>query len=839
MYTIEKYMNDIVLLARSITIKHHDIGIIMNLGIIAAGGAAPSNNLAEWKYYLNLSGVKHPTNNTINVAPVEGGLAVELTPGMLDTHPATRSALDSRGSMYDNLVKEYPDDILYINGCISPVDINKAISAKDGTVLSYSMQYIEPQEFSLVRELSTRISGFFTRWYIKEYNITDSLYMSSVLSVLYSNLPNIISDIRLADVNTAEAHSFHIEHFFRSHLDIWDSVKNLDQTTQRWLYKNLITLINNVGTEETFNTVISKIFAANGIGLANYRLKQSAHTHNAIPAVGESIFSRNEPVVDVVNLTDYFITNNPVISLSDVVNKQLALTNPGPIASNYSQSTINKITRRDIGTDIVTEQHTKVVDFGLIELFKLYNNDAIGLALDVWLDLSVSKRYDRNVKIVDPNTKKILDLTPYTGIMLFYWLLSNKLGLPDTPISTIKYTNMVDGNISRTALLDQLTSGTGTSYAADLFVQHLRTIKTAYSVRINGVDNITAIINAHTSMYSDIWVLDSNVNNAFLNGNIKRMSERTLKKGVIDINNGNGPIALGTILSNNGISIDLTNTYNIDKTLVELYKTFVGSDLHEELIIAEIYKAHKVLLDKLTSYTIQTIPPVATAGSMVSPYSTIAVIQADKGYINVTDANIIKVLEINNGRVSSSGDDFIDQLMSVSDKTVRTMVDSSKGLSLYAKRMSARVNQASITYGMVMAEVVRGSYDLFYPGHRDVYGDDSNVVDFTSTATRASPTHASAKGSINLYGIKQYSSVNTAKVFSGATAVEVQYAGYDIFAPGNSSPVGNDMTIGSGSGTTVNNNPVVISGPSATTTVSVTNIDTGATKPKAYIQILP
>jgi len=839
MYTIEKYMNNIILLSKSLGIKHHDIGIIINMGIYATTGIKPSADYKTWKYYLNISGVAHSTNNIVMVSPVEGGPPLILTTSMLDTHPATRVELDLRTSMYNNLILEYPDDIMYINGCIFPVDINTAIAAKDGAVLSYSKQYVEPQEFSLIRELSNRIHGFFSRWYIKEYNITDSLYMSSVMNVLFANLPNLIADIRLNDTYTAEAHSFHVEHFFRSHLDIWSSVQYLDETTQRWLYKNLVTLINNVGTEETFNTIVNKIFAANGIGLANYKLTQANLTHKSLPALNESIFSRNEPIVTTNNLTDYYLTSTPRMSLSDVVNKQMALSSLDPVGKPYSQNTLDMITRKDITLDIKRIQDTKVIDFGTIELFKLYNNDVIGLSLDVWLDLAISGRYNGLIKIIDPNNKDIYELTPYTGIILFYYLFNMKLGLPDDPISSIRYTNMVNTQISKNFLTTQLITATGTNYAASLITTELSNISKAYHKQVRNANDINNIVNAYTKMYSDIWTLDSNVNNAFLSGNIKRMVERTLLKNSVNITMGNGAIPLGTILNNNGIAINITPGYNIDKVLAILYKSFTGSTLHKEDVIAEVYNSHRSLLNKLTSYTLQIIPPVVTAGAMTAPYSSIAVAQADMGYIQIEDASIIKVIEDNNSTISSSGDDYIDQLLSVSNRVVRTLIDSTSGIKLYAKRLSVSVDRAIPMRGIAMAEIVRGSYDIFAPNHSVIYSEQARISDTEVANNNNNIIRRDNASNPMVFTKIQDISMDSASVTNAIGNAEVLASSHNVFIPSNMIPISDNVGIGNGVVNNTNNIVPIVDTAASAPTVTATIGNTAVTKPSTYGQILP
>jgi len=479
MYTIAKYLNDARLLASSLTIKQHDIGIIINKGLFNTRGISSSNDYRTWKYYLNLSGIKHSTNNTVMVSTIETNTLVELTVANMDIYPATRKELDKRLDSYNNLISSYPDDILYINGCIAPVDIDTAINSKDGEILSWSKQYVEPQEYSLIREVSNEIKLFFSRWYIKDYNIADELYMSAVMCVLYSNLPNIITVNRIRDAYTAEAHSFHIEHFFRSHLDIWDNVKVLKESTIRWLYKNMVTIMNNAGSNYAFNTIIDKVFTPNNIGLARFVLKSSEVTPNTNANNFTPTYTRSTPIIGIDKLNNSYDNRNTIVALSEVISKELADTAligtppPGSIANTTDEEVIR------IGTDTLRTQYTKVIDFGNVELFKLYNNGLAETILDNWLYLSHKGIYNYITAFIDPNTNISYTMTAKTAILLFYRLLAYNLDGSDPAISNIKYRSVLKKSISRTDLINGILHAKGSYIAADTIINNLpRSINT-------------------------------------------------------------------------------------------------------------------------------------------------------------------------------------------------------------------------------------------------------------------------------------------------------------------------------------------------------------------------
>ena len=95
-----------------------------------------------------------------------------------------------------------------------------AINMPEGTILYYNKDYVEDNEFELMGDLEDYIKNFLHRWNIKEYLLTDELYTASLIGVLTASLPNKIINIRNNYALTSQVNSFHLEHFFRSHLEL-------------------------------------------------------------------------------------------------------------------------------------------------------------------------------------------------------------------------------------------------------------------------------------------------------------------------------------------------------------------------------------------------------------------------------------------------------------------------------------------------------------------------------------------------------------------------------------------------------------------------------------------
>jgi hypothetical protein len=709
----------------------------MNRGVYANTGVKPSSTeYATWKYYMNLSGDLHPTNTQDMVIKlVETGEIVSFNKptsptgiDYLDAYPATRAALDKRTNLYMSYIDKYPDDVLYINGRINPVDRQTAIDAKNGDIISYSDIYIEQQEYSIIRELSSCTRDFFNRWYIEEYNICDELYMAGVLGVLYSNIPNMIATIRLRDASTAEAHSFHIEHFFRSHLNLWHSVKVLDQQTIRWLYKNLVTLMNNVGLEETFQTLINKILIPNGVGLARYNLIKTPLSLTTNPSYNEPSFTTNKPKMIAKELTPGYIDSTYDKTVNNVVTKEILSTPHQVIPTAEALVQYESTVVDTIPLDIKLNQPTKILDFGKVELFKTYSNNLIETILDVWLTKSHYGHYNFRTNFIDPITKDIYSLTAYDGILLFYYLLFRKLGTPNPRVDVIRSVNRLKLNISRNSLTSGLIHTNGNTHAANMILDGIS--KIAKLGRTRQPTGFATVIDAYIKLYSDVWIMDSNVNNSMLSPNIKKMCSRLFITDNITV--ASPGVDLITVLKNNGININIPNNYNYDVVLTELFKVFTGLELHEETALLNTYVAYKDIITKLTSYTTQILNPEIPLSDITVPYTTIAVANASQGIIEVTASSIIKVIEDNKTSITGIGNDYIDEQEVAPMNAPTVYADRLNRLSLAVDVLPHTKDEISVTVGRNYGEVIRKDYIEFGPETIILGATDDRITDIAA-----------------------------------------------------------------------------------------------------------
>lgn len=790
MYTIEQYNNDITLLVRSIVIKHHNIGLVMERGVTPPGTPLPAD-IKTWKYYLNLAGIPHPTNNPVTVTILETGLNEPLTTAVLDKYPGTRAELDRRVDSYNALLDNYPDDHVYINGCIAPTALDVSTAAVDGTVLSISKHYVEQQEYSLQRELSAECSGYFSRWYVTDYNITDELYMSSVLAVLYGALPGIVNSIRMRSVGTSEAHSFHLEHFFRSHLDCWEQVKNLSTSTIWWLYRNLVWLMNNTGSNLAMSSLIDNVLTPNRIGVGAYELGHTEYQVNSY-APGVSRYTNNGAVFNAVKLNNAYTPPSPVLTPGGVVRSELRATPTTLYPDAMVLDNVTRVFTDKLNTTAQLKQNTKTLDLGKVELFSKYSNNYLLTVLDNWLHTAYSGDYIVSHTYADPSAGGTYHLDAKSGVLLFYYLLYTKLGIADPTLGIVDIKDILAPSITKSELMVNKLGSTGLDYAASIISGELPVSPgimrstTAFAAHI---DNIT-------TYYTRVWGLDSNVDNNFLSGDIKAMVAQVMTGSTVTVSSTNTP--LKTVLAGMGVNINVTAGYNVDTALTTLFNLFTGKQLSETVVLKSIYDGYKLLLDKLTSYATQVIPADVVGSGLTVPYSTTAPTKSDVGYITVTAANIVKAIEDPISPVAGAGNNSQIKPDVVARATMRPATAALSTRIRMSGRGTVRYSGAGVTRTTAYAEILRGvGYNKYYPGMAST--GDQQILNAVNKVSSTSNT-GTVPTSLALGGIAtgKTTTPQNAGITSPATVVELPAAGIVHFTP----------TATGGQGSNISNNQV-------------------------------
>lgn len=783
MYTIDTFIKNTFFLTNSLVIKISDIAEVVNKGIYINTGEVPSTDKREWKYYLNLYGEKHKTNSNVLVYVLEIDQIRELSKDLLIKYPYTRKELSKHQNTYKELIDKYPRDIDFIKGCLYPVDPVTAINAKDGSILGYNKSMIETQELSLVRELETEIFGFLTRWHVKNYIITDELYMASLIGVLYSMIPSTIINLRSKRIYSAEAHSFHLEHFFRSRLDIWDEVSELNNETIYWLYQNLNYLMKNTGKNSTLKTIAEKIFQTNNIGVGTFEIEKGQPVLVESSDINKSGIKNLESRFIAKKLNSkYEISKNKFMDTESILNMEL-FDNPDLDTSidenalkSFTIENSNKINR----TSSVV-QDTKLLDIDSSKLYKIFGNDPLVSILDNWLYFSITKKYTNKTMFIDPNTKHTYPLTPMEGLYFFYYILTELAGVPDLKVRKLNYGYVVNNEVT----IEELTKDLYNIIPAkNIATMILNKIPDKIGI-INRAEDFKNYLAQLKDFYMKVWIYDSNINNGAISANIKHMVARMYLHGSLYLTKKRDEVSFKELLSNIGVHIEITSEYNKLETLNALFTTFAGVNISDNIKVKEKIDLYTKLLLKLTSYSTQVIKTIDDNKTLYTPYSTIEPFYSDQGLINITKAEVISPYETNKIPLKCTGNDFRDLLVSgiISSIPKIAYCNKRKGLLTIITEQSLEL-EGSIVTPDTWAEILDPCYDEFVAEIiSEANNYDADIVrGVNTTTTLPSFIKANERRGILKTPKKQTLELE-GKVTQLTTYTEIESKNYDEYTP--------------------------------------------------------
>ena len=360
------YKNNIFDLVATMKIHSLDTVDSINELLVMQYGTSILNvsDKTTWKYYMNICGIPHPTDIPITITSLDNGTIIEFTPSVLIEHPLTASKYIYGTQYYYNLLATYPKQERLILGVIYPADMQTAINAVNGQILTYAKYLIEPQEESLIYNIQQWINYYLSKWYKNAFMLTDSFYLTYNLAIMYMNLVPKIMNLRLAKCKTREAHSYHIRQYLASHqgLDIYYDYLTIKQAM--WLYRNILYIERNAGSNDTLQMLISNLLTSINIPLTQYTMHhQNSFDTSYNPNYGFVPSKMNSVDTNVPTLTNNlaqildmeiddasgnldFITNQFTsidnqfkYSASDIVDTKLLVSN----MTDYSDNTPNPI----------------------------------------------------------------------------------------------------------------------------------------------------------------------------------------------------------------------------------------------------------------------------------------------------------------------------------------------------------------------------------------------------------------------------------------------------------------------------------------------------------------
>lgn len=420
---LKNYIDQNFKLIQTATIKFNDQALLINEGLAAKYGKEIIDPYvpASWKYYLNISGQYHPTDTIMRVVSIDTLQEIDFTKENLEIHTSTAEAYRFGTRHYYSLIGQYPTQLLLIHGILYPTDLQTALEAEDGTIVSYQKDLVEENELSLIQDLQSYIQRLIDRWYNKQFNFGLPLYFATFFASLVGKLVSKLLNLRLNRIHTYEAHSFHVRMYLASHNGLDRYLPYLTLKQSLFLYRNIRYIERNAGVSEQLTVLIDRLLTERGIPIGEYLIKQTDTFENYYPVPAAEFKLLNTKVN--ANLDQEH-------SLEDLFTREMdaALDNP-EYFEKYGEQIRDKFEvapRNHIKSKVL---HSPMVDYSnaVPEPFEM-------VALRQWCYMANKDLYPVYISFKDPKTTISYSLSAKDAFLYLYYLLFNQAGVPITEI---------------------------------------------------------------------------------------------------------------------------------------------------------------------------------------------------------------------------------------------------------------------------------------------------------------------------------------------------------------------------------------------------------------------
>ncbi len=441
-----QYVVNTIKLVRSFIIKSNQTITTIN-NFLTNNGDTLSNNEHEWKYYKNIGGFYYNTSSSgllndeyIYIYSLDINQNIVYSSSNLLNHELTLADLKTKGTTYRNLINKYPSLQLLIEGVINPIDSNTAIAATDYTILYYDKQYLNDNETQLITDIQTWLYNYTSRWDNANFSLSDNLYSSANLGIIYLLLVIEIINIRLNYAKTNLAHDFHVDNYLASFFNIKENMAGLNKTQKLFLYRNLYSFIFLGGNTDNINFLNTEFIKPTGINLLKYDIYQD----NKVKF--DTII--NDPTVTGlipdISINEYPY-ENPYFEENDVVKLE-----PYELINRINSQTLYN--KKDNQQDLIRlenlSQHNPIfrVPTKILSTTKTFN--FLGFFIDIlyekitnWLYLTANDyiKYDIALYTNDKNNT-IINLSAKQAVVVFLYCINKSLNLEviNIPILLIK-----------------------------------------------------------------------------------------------------------------------------------------------------------------------------------------------------------------------------------------------------------------------------------------------------------------------------------------------------------------------------------------------------------------
>lgn len=564
----------------------------------------------EWRYFKHLAGEYHEMDTLMQVRSLDTLQTIDFTRETLAQHTATLKHYREQGEYYDQLVEQYPDQHLLIDGICNPVDKDKAIEAPEYSILRYREDLVEHNEHNLIYTLNTWVERTMQRYHSLIYDLMDPLYEAVKLGILAIHLPGMIIAIREQHVGTIQAHSYHVWGYLGSYFGLDRYQPYLTHEQVMWLYRNTRYLDIHAGKKGNFDQLIYWLLTKRNIPIYKYKIGTDTEHLNEGKGKYNNIYPEDvhfglRPNIEreQLNLLMYdYQTEEKNYTFRKVIGKEghLAERN-GDFLEYGTNAATDKFKTSTIG-----ERDTKLLESTLLtfENQEVYPIRYTGLYY--WIYMAWTNRYPYIGTITNPTNGEVFNLTSQEGFILFYYLTLKVSNLWNIPVENftirpvlimdILYENLPWEEIER----DYTVRDAGIGDGIDRLRADYPEYRTLYSTKefVKFVDTMNAYREEGRGMYGQYPDL-------YQYGEMRHFVERQYFHTKVQLTPT--PETFKEYFQVRHWHFDKLSRKQMEEMVVQLFGTFTGEADRPRNNAGEIQRAMIEILKRLSSYTVQFV----------------------------------------------------------------------------------------------------------------------------------------------------------------------------------------------------------------------------------------
>lgn len=428
----DAYVSDVCRLTRSIVVKIEAVAIRDN-ALLQASNYPVSSDKRTWRYYMNMNGDYHPTDEMMYVKSADTDEIIAFTKQNLEIHLGTFREYSTGGDLFQRLNSQYPAQPELIKGILAPIPFEETIPAEDYKILKYNKNLVLWNEDQLIPQLQAWVNTEAREVFGNDYMITDNLMLPVAVIKLYAGLIKAICVIRAEAIGTRYVHDFYIWSHIDSYGDFSKYKNSLTRYQVMWMYRNIAWIKNNPGQQYTFNKLLYNLLTVANIPLAKYDMVETTETQldDLTPT---PLYRKLQ-----LNLQEEYGRAASFIDTAALILKQQDLAK-----ENYEQSAINYEESLLLGKySLHSEVPTKALESSMSDYTNRHIDTLMSVVYNEWIYLAGKGVYNGKIMAIDPKTGKSFRLPVNDAYHIWKYLVAFSKGDKPLAVEPAYYQNVM------------------------------------------------------------------------------------------------------------------------------------------------------------------------------------------------------------------------------------------------------------------------------------------------------------------------------------------------------------------------------------------------------------